>query len=227
MKVRAAFSQIIQPKLVQYLIEKYGNSYDTVETVKNSWRKNYPVSDEIIEEIFVQIKTIEKAYLDPREYKRETYQTLLTEVVADNISKYIKRCDTYKNHTRNEVIAMIKPKIDISKNKYKEARYIIKQSTPEFLYIEDLSETEKNITTDTQAVLWRIYDHHALENRRLFYKDTLGNISEIQHENGVFKDFAAGHFNDIHKENKRKSAIKSKDFQPALNLFRSLCADET
>ena len=192
MKVRAAFSQIIQPKLVQYLIEKYGNSYDTFETVKNSWRKIYPVSDEIIEEIFVQIKTIEKVYLEPREYKRETYQTSLTEIIADNLSKYIKRCDTYKNLTRNEIIAIIKQKIDISKNKYKEARFIIEQSTPEFLYIKDLSETKKNITTDTQRVLWHIYKHNSLGNRRLFYKDTLDKYNEILHENGILKGIKFG-----------------------------------
>jgi HEPN domain-containing protein len=187
MKVKVAFSQIIQPKLVQYLLEKYGNSYDTVETVKNSWRNTYPASDEIIDEIFVQIKTIEKLYLEPREYKRETYQAGLTEVIADYLSKYMKRCDTYKNLTRKEITEMIKPKIDLSENKHKEARFIVKQSTPKYIYIKDLSETEKNITTDTQTVLWHIYKHNALKDRRLFYKDTLDKYNEILHENGILK----------------------------------------
>jgi len=192
MKVKTAFSQIIQPKLVEYLVEMYGSSYDTVETVKNSWRKTYPVSDEIIEEIFVQIKTIEKMHLEPREYQRETYQSALTEVIADYLSKYIKRSESYKNFTRSEIVEMIKPKLDISKNKHKQARFVLRQSTPKFLYVKDVSETEKNITTDTQTVLSHIYKYNALGNRRLFYKDTEDKYNEILHENGVLIGIEVG-----------------------------------
>ena len=226
MKVKAAFSQIIQPKLVQYMIEKYGYSYDTFETVKDSWRKTYPISDEIVEEVFVQIRTIEKVYLEPREYKRESYQSLLTEIIADNLSKYIKRCDTYKDLTRDEVIEIIKQKIDISENKHKGARFVILQSTLDYLYIKDVSETEKNITTDPQTVLWHVYKHNALGNRRLFYRDTLGNISEIKHHHGIFQNFAAGHFDNVQKENEEelRNAIKSREIKEktgvaALDVF--------
>ena len=31
MKAKAVFTQIIQPKLIQYMIDHYGKSYDTVE----------------------------------------------------------------------------------------------------------------------------------------------------------------------------------------------------
>jgi len=65
MKAKAVFTQIIQPKLVQYMIDKYGKSYDTVETVKNTWRRTYPVSNEIVEDVYLQIKTMQRIDLGP------------------------------------------------------------------------------------------------------------------------------------------------------------------
>ena len=174
------------------MIDNHGNSYDTIETVKNTWRRTYPVSDEIIENIFVQIKTIEKISLEEREYKRESYQISLTQIIADYLCKYIKRSATYENLSSIEVEAIIRQKIDISENKRKAARFIIKQSTPKYIYIKDLSETEKNITNDAQTVLWHIYRHNSLGNRRLFFRDTLDNYNEILHENGILKGITAG-----------------------------------
>ncbi|MCL2291146.1 MAG: hypothetical protein FWC34_10695 [Bacteroidetes bacterium] len=75
MKAKSAFTEIIQPLLIQYMIDHYGRSYDTLETVKNTWRRTYPVSDEIIQEIFVQIKTIERTHLG-HSSRLESFQTL-------------------------------------------------------------------------------------------------------------------------------------------------------
>jgi len=48
MKAKPAFTEIFQPLLIQYMIDHYSRSYDTLETVKNTWRRTYPVSDEIM-----------------------------------------------------------------------------------------------------------------------------------------------------------------------------------
>jgi len=218
MKAKAAFSQIIQPKLVQYMIDKYGKSYDTIESVKNSWRLTYPVSDEIIDEIFVQIKTIERMHLG-HPVRSETYQTLLTTVIADHLCRYVKRSASYQNLTKAEIKESIRKSIDMSENKTKKAQFVIKQSQPEFLYIHDISKTENDVTLEAQDVLWHLYRHNKLENRRLFYKDTLDNIREIQHENGIFKDFAEGHFKDIN----RRPRVGDKKRQNESNAQHPTC----
>ena len=199
MKVRVAFSQIIQPKLIQYMIDNHGSSYDTIETVKNTWRRTFPVSEEILEDIFVQIKTIEKVELEEREYKRETYQTSLTQIIADYLCKYIRRCFTYKYFSKAEIEAFVKQKIDISENKLKNAQFEIKRVTSKFIYIADVSKSEVNITCQVQDVLWHLYKYHKLEDRRLFFRDTLGKISEIVHDNGTFLNFADNHMYEIEK----------------------------
>jgi hypothetical protein len=199
MKAKAFFSQILRPKIVQYLIDNHGNSYDTVESIGNKWRLTYPVSDEIIDNILVQIKTIEKTHLSEQHYKSELYQELLSETIADHILRYVKRSETYKNHTKAEIKAILKKDIDISKNKKKEARFVVKRVTERFVYIADISESEKNITTDVENVLAHLYKYHALGSRRLFYRDTLGVISEIVHDNGVFLNFASNHMHEIEK----------------------------
>jgi len=117
MKAKALFSQVIQPKIIQYMIDHYGKSYDTVNTVKNSWRLTYPVSDEIIEEIFIQIKTIEKTYLTEQYYHSDIYQTLLSETIADHLLKYVRRSKTHKKVLKVETKAFIIQNIDLSVNK--------------------------------------------------------------------------------------------------------------
>ena len=117
MKAKALFSQVIQPKIIQYMIDHYGKSYDTVDTVKNSWRLTYPVSDEIIEEIFIQIKTIEKTCLTEQYYHSDIYQTLLSETIADHLLKYVRRSETHKKTSRVETRAFIIQNIDLSVNK--------------------------------------------------------------------------------------------------------------
>ena len=117
MKAKALFSQVIQPKIIQYMIDHYGKSYDIVSTVKNSWRSTYPVSDEIIKEIFIQIKTIEKTHLTEQYCHSDIYQALLTETIADYLLKYVRRSETHKKVSRVETKAFIVQNIDLSVNK--------------------------------------------------------------------------------------------------------------
>ena len=116
MRAKAVFTQIVQPKLIQYMIDKYGNSYDTIETVKNTWRRNYPVSDEIVEDVYVQVKTIERTQLGHTS-RLESFQALLTETIADYLLKYVRRLNTYDNLTKDEIKAIVRKNIDISKNR--------------------------------------------------------------------------------------------------------------
>jgi len=116
MKAKAAFSEIIQPKLIQYMIDSYGESYDTMETIKNAWRRTYPVSDGIIQEIFEQIKLIQKIHLG-HSARLESFQTLLTSVIADYLLKYVRRSETYQDLSKDELMEIIKKGTDISKNR--------------------------------------------------------------------------------------------------------------
>ena len=116
MKAKSAFTEIIQPLLIQYMIDHYGRSYDTLETVKNTWRRTYPVSDEIIQEIFVQIKTIERTHLG-HSSRLESFQTLLTSVLADYLLKYVRRSESYQDLSKEELAEIIKNGTDISKNR--------------------------------------------------------------------------------------------------------------
>ena len=101
----------------------------------------------------------------------------------------------------------------MSENKTKKAQFAIKQVQHDFIYICDISKTEVNVTSDPQEVVWHLYRYHKLENRRLFYRDTLGNISEIQHENGLFKNFSEGHFKNLREPRPRVGEKRNKTKQ--------------
>ena len=76
-------------------------------------------------------------------------------------------------------------------------KFVIEQETPEFVYILDTTQSEKSVTNDAKAVVEYLYEHHNLGNRRLFYRDTIGNNDEMLHENGTFKGFAVGNMADL------------------------------
>lgn len=60
------------------------------------------------------------------------------------------------------------------------ADYDIKITTKEYVYIEDLDNGWWTITTNVEGVLYNLRDK--LKGRKLFYKDTEGNIDEILYE---------------------------------------------
>lgn len=81
-----------------------------------------------------------------------------------------------------------------------ESKFIIKNQTPEFMYIIDTGEEEKSVTNDVQEVLFYLTKNLNLGNRRLIYCDSLGQNDEIIHNKEKFIEFKPGHqgINDLY-----------------------------
>ena len=73
------------------------------------------------------------------------------------------------------------------------SKFIIQKETAEYVYIIDTGVFHRSVTNDVFEVLLHLSKNHNLENRRLIYKDGIGRIDEILHDNGTFTGFAAGH----------------------------------
>jgi len=76
------------------------------------------------------------------------------------------------------------------------SEFAIAHETPEYIYIIDTAvfgEGKRSVTNDAVSILIYLSEHHNLKNRRLFYRDTYGNIDEILHSYVTFKGFAPGH----------------------------------
>jgi len=73
------------------------------------------------------------------------------------------------------------------------SEFAIVNETPEYIFIVDTVRDKRCVTHDAKAIVLYLSEHHDLKNRRLFYRDTLGNIDEILHEAHSFKGFAPGH----------------------------------
>jgi hypothetical protein len=64
----------------------------------------------------------------------------------------------------------------------------------QFIYLEDTGHNQfKTVTTDAEYVLAELHEKYGVGGLRIFYKDSLGEIDEILHKNGVFTGFKHGH----------------------------------
>jgi hypothetical protein len=73
------------------------------------------------------------------------------------------------------------------------AKYIIKKATEQYIYIEDTGGPFKTVTNDVEYVLSQLKDSYQLDQARIFYKDSFGDIDEIVHRGGIFRSFKHGH----------------------------------
>ena len=75
------------------------------------------------------------------------------------------------------------------------ANFTIEQETPDFIFILDNGpwDQHRTITNDAEFVVETLARDHALGDRRLFYKDSEGQIDELLHTAGRFKGFSPGH----------------------------------
>jgi len=74
-----------------------------------------------------------------------------------------------------------------------DAKFVIEKDTEKYMYIVDTGTEERSVTNDVEAVLEYLSENFELWNRRLFYKDSSGNVDEIVHYYGKFLQFAPGH----------------------------------
>lgn len=83
------------------------------------------------------------------------------------------------------------------RNEFKElgkqyqADFQIIHQDDDLIYIKDLNLGSMSVTNDVENVLKRICAgiHEGIGKRRVFYKDSMGRIDEIQHDRGHFKGF--------------------------------------
>jgi hypothetical protein len=74
------------------------------------------------------------------------------------------------------------------------AGYEVIADNDQFIYLEDTGHNQfKTVTNDAEYILSRLNEEYGIGNRRVFYKDSSGDIDEIVHKNGVFTGFRHGH----------------------------------
>jgi len=74
-----------------------------------------------------------------------------------------------------------------------EAKFIIEKDTDKYMYIIDTGVHERSVTNDAEAVLEYLSENFSLGNRRLIYRDSMGQDDEIVHYYGKFAGYAPGH----------------------------------
>jgi hypothetical protein len=74
------------------------------------------------------------------------------------------------------------------------AGYEIMTANSKFIYLEDIGHTQfKTVTNDAGYVLASLNEEYGIGDKRIFYKDSFGEIDEILHKNGVLTGFKHGH----------------------------------
>jgi hypothetical protein len=75
------------------------------------------------------------------------------------------------------------------------AAFTIEKEMPDYIFILDTGpwDQHRTITNDPEWVIETLANDHALGDRRLFYKDSEGQIDELLHAAGRFTGYKAGH----------------------------------
>jgi hypothetical protein len=74
------------------------------------------------------------------------------------------------------------------------AGYEVLTVNAQFICLEDTGHNQfKTVTNDAAYVLAELNETYGPGSRRIFYKDSSGEIDEIIHKNGVFTGFRHGH----------------------------------
>lgn len=62
--------------------------------------------------------------------------------------------------------------------------------TKEYIYLIDLDQESASVTNDAEAVVNYLDSTFGLTGRQVFYRDSMGRIDELWHEDGRFRGFA-------------------------------------
>jgi hypothetical protein len=74
------------------------------------------------------------------------------------------------------------------------AGYEVMTVNEEFIYFEDSGHNQfKTVTNDAGYVLAALNEEYDIRKKRIFYKDSFGEIDEMLHRNGVLSGFRHGH----------------------------------
>lgn len=63
----------------------------------------------------------------------------------------------------------------------------IEEVTPDIVFIVDLDNGATSVTNDAENVTKYLF--HRFGNRRVVYRDSMGNWDEMEHDNGRFTGF--------------------------------------
>lgn len=74
----------------------------------------------------------------------------------------------------------------------RQASWYVKSNKPDVIHIIDESNDtgSVSVTNDAENVVRAVVDRFG--NKRILYTDTMGNVDELVHDNGVFTGFAPG-----------------------------------
>jgi len=74
------------------------------------------------------------------------------------------------------------------------AEFEVVEATDEYIYIKYVGNWEicKSVTNDAEWVVAELSTTTAAAGKRIFYLDTMCNIDELVHDNGIFKNFKFG-----------------------------------
>ena len=74
------------------------------------------------------------------------------------------------------------------------AQFTIEKETPEYVYIIDTGHNHTmTVTNDAEGVVEMLFNEHGLGDRRLFYKDSEGQVDELKHSGARFTGYSPGH----------------------------------
>lgn len=62
--------------------------------------------------------------------------------------------------------------------------------TDEYIYLVDLDRDSVSVTNDAEAVVSYLDQNFDLNTRQVFYRDSMGRIDELWHEDGRFRGYA-------------------------------------
>jgi hypothetical protein len=74
------------------------------------------------------------------------------------------------------------------------AGYKVTTTNAQFIYLEDMGHNQfKTVTNDAGYVLAALNEEYGIGDKRIFYKDSFGEIDEMLHRNGALNGFRHGH----------------------------------
>jgi hypothetical protein len=75
-----------------------------------------------------------------------------------------------------------------------QADFQVVTANDHFIYLEDTGHNQfKTVTSDAEYVVTSLAEHYGIEHKRVFYKDSFGEIDELLHKNGRFTGYKHGH----------------------------------
>lgn len=71
------------------------------------------------------------------------------------------------------------------------SEFIVESESPQSIILRDIGQKCRSLTNDIENVVSWLYENNKLDGRRLFYYDSVGELTEAIHDNrGNFVSYA-------------------------------------